>query len=89
MSVFSVCMKKSICVFSVEEEKIGLTVLFRSVADKCSAPSSPIRFCPRICVFSVCMKKSICVFCVEEAKIGLTVLFRSATDKCSAPLSPI
>ena len=33
MSVFSVCMKKSICVFSVEEEKIGLTVLFRSVAE--------------------------------------------------------
>ena len=40
----SVCVKKSICVFCVEEEKIRLTVLFRSAEDKCSAPFSPIWF---------------------------------------------
>ena len=40
--MLSVCVKKSICVFCVEGEKIQLTVLFRSAADKCSAASSPI-----------------------------------------------
>ena len=81
--------KKSICVFCVEEEKIRLTVLFRSAADKCSAPLSSIWFELRCNLVSVCMKKSICVFCVEEEKIRLTVLYRSAADKCSAPFSPI
>ena len=44
LSWVSVCVKKSICVFCVEEEKIRLTVLFRSAEDKCSAPLSPIWF---------------------------------------------
>ena len=79
----SVCVKKSIY---VEEEKIRLTVLFRSAADKSSAPLSPILFHQRSSVLSVCVKMSICV---EEEKIRLTVLFRSAANKCSAPLSPI
>ena len=82
-------MKKSICFFCLEEVKIGLTVLFRSAADKCSAPLSPISFNPRYNLVSVCVKKSIFIFCVEEEKIQLTVLFRSTADKCSAPLSPI
>ena len=82
-------MKKSICVFYVEQEKIRLTVLFRSAADKCSTPLSPIRFDVRSNMVSVYEKKSICVFCVGEEKIRLTVLFRSAADKCSAPFSPI
>ena len=85
----SVYVKKSISVSCVEEEKIWLTVLFRSAADKCSAPLSPIWFKLRLNLVSVCVKKSICVSCVEEEKIRLTVLFRSAADKCSAPLSPI
>ena len=72
-----------------EEEKIQLTVLFRSAAEKCSAPLSPIWLFQRFNWVSVCVKKSICVFCVEEEKIQLTLLFRSAADKCSAPLSPI
>ena len=65
----SVCVKKSIYVFYVEEEKIELTVLFRSVADKCSAPFSPIWLSERLSVFSVYIKKSICVFYGEEEKI--------------------
>ena len=50
----------------MEEEKIRLTVLFRSAADKYSAPLSPILFHPRSSVLSVCVKKSICV---KEEKI--------------------
>ena len=88
-SVLSVCMKNSITVFCVEEEKIRLTVLFRSAADKCSAPGSPISLNWRLSVLSVCVKKSICVFCVEAEKARLTVLFRSAADKSSASLFPI
>ena len=42
INMVSVYAKKSICVFCVEEEKIRLTVLFRSAADKCSAPLSSI-----------------------------------------------
>ena len=62
--MLSVCVKRSICIFCVEEEKIQLTVLFRSTADKCSAPLSPISLSLRLSVLSVCVKKSIYVFCV-------------------------
>ena len=65
--MLSVCVKKLIY---VEEEKIRLTVLFRSAADKCSAPLSPILFNPRSSVLSVCVKKSICV---KEEKIVFVV----------------
>ena len=50
-------MKKSIWFFCVEEVKIGLTVLFRSVADKCSASLSLIRFDVRSKMVSVCVKR--------------------------------
>ena len=57
-------MKKSICVFCVEEEKIRLTVLFRSAADKCSAPFSPISLNSRLeCVECLCEKVDLCVLC--------------------------
>ena len=73
--MLSVCVRKSICVFSGEQEKIRLTVLFRSAAEKYSAPFSPISFQERFNSVSVCVKKSLCVFCVEEEKIRLTALF--------------
>ena len=55
--MLSVCVKKSICVFCVEEEKIRLTLLSRSAADKCSAPFSPISFEERFNSVSVCVKR--------------------------------
>ena len=85
----SVCVSKSIYVFCVEEEKIRLTVLFRSVADKCSAPLSPILLFQRFNSLSVCVKRSICVFCLEEEKIRLTLFSRNASARYSAPLPPI
>ena len=62
--MLSVCVKKSICILCVEEEKIRLTVLFRSAADKCSAPFSPILFQERFNSVSVCVKKiDVCLLC--------------------------
>ena len=66
--MLSVCVKTSICDFWVEEEKIRFTVLFRSAADKCSAPLSPIRFPKRSSVLSVCVKKSIWVVGSKKRK---------------------
>ena len=45
--MLSVCVKKSICVFYVEEEKIRLIVLFPSAADKSSAHLSPMSYASR------------------------------------------
>ena len=74
------CEKVDLCLLCWR--KIRLTVLFRSAAEKCSAPLSPIWFHPRQSSVSVCVKKSIYVFCVEEEKTSLIVLFCCEHLKC-------
>ena len=88
-SALSVCVKKSICVFCFEEEKIRLTLFSRNASDRHFAPSAPIWFSQRFNSLSVCVKKSICVFCVDEEKIRLTLFSRNASDRDFAPWAPI
>ena len=68
--------KKSICVFCVEEEKIRLTVLFRSAADKCSAPLSPILFQKRFNSLSVSVKSQCVSFILKKRKFDSLCCFQ-------------
>ena len=62
LSVLSVCVKKSICVFCVEEEQIRLTLFSRNASDRSFAPLSLIWFLVEMeCVECLCEKVDLCL----------------------------
>ena len=87
--MMSVCVKKQICLYRVDEKRVRVTVFVRNASARCCAPIGPIWLAQRSSVMSVCVKKQIYLYGVDEKRVRVTVLVRSVSARCCTPLSPI